>query len=100
MSDRYDIGLINDFGGGNVEWWQDYIRAEVERANEFHADIHEQNNAEIERLTAENERLKRLADYIDCPAPAYRGQSAKECCSSGNCGCVFSEFFDGGSDAD
>ena len=22
----YDAGLLNDFGGGNVEWWQDYIR--------------------------------------------------------------------------
>lgn len=31
----YDAGLLNDFGGGNVEWWQDYIRAEIGRANEF-----------------------------------------------------------------
>jgi len=38
MVERYDAGLINDFGGGNVEWWQDYIRAEIERANDFHAD--------------------------------------------------------------
>lgn len=32
--DDYDCGLINDWGGGNVEWWQDYIRAEIGRANE------------------------------------------------------------------
>jgi len=31
----YDAGLLNDFGGGNVEWWQDYIRAEIGRANNF-----------------------------------------------------------------
>jgi hypothetical protein len=31
----YDAGLLNDFGGGNVEWWQDYIRAEIARANAF-----------------------------------------------------------------
>ena len=31
----YDAGLLNDFGGGNVEWWQDYLRAEIERANEW-----------------------------------------------------------------
>lgn len=32
----YDAGLLNDFGGGNVEWWQDYIRAELERAHEHY----------------------------------------------------------------
>lgn len=31
----YDPGLINDHGGGNVGWWQDYIRSEIERANDF-----------------------------------------------------------------
>ena len=31
----YDAGLLNDFGGGNVEWWQDYLRAEIGRANDF-----------------------------------------------------------------
>jgi hypothetical protein len=34
----YDAGLLNDFGGGNVEWWQDYLRAEIGRANEFWRD--------------------------------------------------------------
>ena len=32
----YDAGLLNDFGGGNVEWWQDYIRAELEHAHDFY----------------------------------------------------------------
>jgi hypothetical protein len=30
--EEYDAGLLNDYGGGNVEWWQDYIRAELGRA--------------------------------------------------------------------
>lgn len=34
----YDAGLLNDFGGGNVEWWQDYIRAELGRAHDFYAE--------------------------------------------------------------
>lgn len=34
--DRYDAGLLNDFGGGNVEWWQDYIRAELGNAHDFY----------------------------------------------------------------
>ena len=36
--DRYDSGLLNDFGGGNVSWWQDYIRAELERAHGHYQD--------------------------------------------------------------
>lgn len=34
--DAYDAGHLSDFGGGNVEWWQDYIRAELERAHDFY----------------------------------------------------------------
>lgn len=62
MSDRYDTGILNDYGGGNAEWWQDYIRAEIERANDFHADIHERNEATIAALKAENERLRAELD--------------------------------------
>jgi hypothetical protein len=34
----YDAGLLNDWGGGNVEWWQDYLRAEIGRANDYWRD--------------------------------------------------------------
>lgn len=37
--DRYDAGLLNDWGGGNVEWWQDYIRAELDAAHQFYASL-------------------------------------------------------------
>lgn len=30
----YDAGYLNDFGGGNVSWWHDYLRAEIARAND------------------------------------------------------------------
>ena len=33
---EYDAGLLNDYGGGNVDWWQDYIRAELGRAYEYY----------------------------------------------------------------
>lgn len=36
MLDQYDAGLLSDFGGGNVDWWQDYIRAELGRAHDFY----------------------------------------------------------------
>lgn len=32
----YDAGQLNDYGGGNVEWWLDYIRAELGRAHDFY----------------------------------------------------------------
>jgi hypothetical protein len=31
----YDSGYLNDYGGGNAGWWQDYIRAEVGRCNDY-----------------------------------------------------------------
>lgn len=31
----YDCGMLNDYGGGNVDWWWDYIRAETNRCNEY-----------------------------------------------------------------
>jgi len=34
--DEYDAGLLNDYGGGNVEWWQDYIRYELGCAYEHY----------------------------------------------------------------
>lgn len=64
MSERYDAGLLNDYGGGNTEWWQDYVRAEIGRANDFHADIHERSEATIAALKAENERLREALEQI------------------------------------
>lgn len=34
--DRYDAGLLASYGGGNVEWWQAYLRSELELAYEFY----------------------------------------------------------------
>lgn len=35
----YDPGILNTWGGGNITWWHEYIRAEVERANQYWRDI-------------------------------------------------------------
>jgi hypothetical protein len=53
MSDRYDAGLLSDFGGGNVEWWQDYIRSQLAAAHEFY-------ETEIAELEAELEAWQSL----------------------------------------
>jgi hypothetical protein len=34
--EAYDPCSLNDFGGGNVAWWHDYLRAELERAHDFY----------------------------------------------------------------
>ena len=33
--DDYDCGLLNDYGGGNVDWWFDYIRYEIDHCNAY-----------------------------------------------------------------
>ena len=60
--DRYDAGLLNDYGGGNVGWWQDYIRAELERAHDHYQ----------EQLAA------RDADFAMSIAAALRTLAAQE----------------------
>jgi hypothetical protein len=38
----YDAGLLNDYGGGKADWWQNYIRDEINRCNEYWRTIIEQ----------------------------------------------------------
>lgn len=34
--DAYEAGYLNNHGGGNVDWWHDYIRSELDRAHDFY----------------------------------------------------------------
>lgn len=71
MSDRYDAGYLNDFGGGNIEWWQDYIRAELGRSHDFYSEIIREmvlqtlsDAGQMADLQDEVERLRdRVAEY-------------------------------------
>lgn len=51
--DAYDAGLLGDYGGGNVEWWQDYIRSELGRAHEFYQSQVSASSAPAMTLLAE-----------------------------------------------
>lgn len=66
--EEYDAGLLNDFGGGDVGWWQDYIRAELGRAYDFYhdqfADILDAYKASGEAYAAE--RKARIDAQEDC----------------------------------
>lgn len=64
VADEYDSGLLSDFGGGNVEWWQDYIRSEVGAANEFHMDQDKGDNMRNVSFFHTNDTLKRSNE--DC----------------------------------
>ena len=61
MGERYDAGLLNDWGGGNVEWWQDYLRAEIERSNDFHIEANESNT----RLQAADDMYNALWEAVE-----------------------------------
>ena len=60
--DRYDAGILNDFGGGNVGWWQDYMRHELNRAEEFYEVQFDDLNNRISELEAERDELRKVVD--------------------------------------
>ena len=68
---RYDAGLLNDFGGGDVNWWQDYLRAELERSHDFYTD-------RIEFLEAENAALQQQIDGLQQRVHLCAGYDALE----------------------
>ncbi|WP_418122296.1 hypothetical protein [Variovorax sp. 160MFSha2.1] len=67
----YDAGLLSNFGGGNVEWWQDYIRAELARA-------HDHYQAQIEALAAPSVPIASLTTPSKVPAGAVADQDIKD----------------------
>lgn len=51
----YDAGYLSNAGGGDVSWWQDYIRAELGRAHEHYQVQHESELAALRAQLAERE---------------------------------------------
>lgn len=63
--DYYDAGLLSDHGGGNVDWWWDYLRAELGRAHDFYqaqADGASSRPPVIERESSRDERNSKPQD--------------------------------------
>jgi hypothetical protein len=64
----YEAGLLNDYGGGNVSWWHDYIRYEVDKANDWWRQQVEAENpaapAPADELATLRERVKVLEDDL------------------------------------
>jgi hypothetical protein len=68
--EEYDAGLLGYFGGGDVEWWQDYIRDLLGRAHDHYQS---QVSAHTPKL-AESDLCKALEDacaHVD----SYGGMS-------------------------
>lgn len=59
----YDAGPLNDFGGGDVNWWFDYLRAEIGRSNDYWRDAYLTQTDEIERLRARVAELEAAMRY-------------------------------------
>lgn len=51
----YDAGLLNDYGAGDVAWWQDYLRAEIGRANDHWRERHTDAIATLRALADRKE---------------------------------------------
>lgn len=77
MTGDYDAGLLNDYGGGDVDWWWDYIRAEIGRCNDYHKDLALEQAA---ALTLAREALSPLAVMADRYDPDD-GDGGLECWS-------------------
>jgi len=43
----YDPGLLNNHGGGNVEWWMDYIRSEINSCNAYWRELIESHQEDF-----------------------------------------------------
>ena len=70
--DKYDAGLINDYGGGNVGWWQDYIRSEIERCNDFYQEKIKQLEDERRMYIAEKALFKQQVEQLELECKDYR----------------------------
>lgn len=71
--DAYDAGLLSDFGGGDVSWWQDYLRSELDRA-------HDHYQAQIDALQAGGGVMAdQSCGAIDCVNRCDGGHTYAEC---------------------
>ena len=74
----YDAGLLNDYGGGKVEWWQDYIRHELERCNDHWKEfisLHQEESLADKRdlaMAAELMRVIKMSKIIRISQPSIR----------------------------
>uniref|UniRef100_A0A6M3LN60 Uncharacterized protein n=1 Tax=viral metagenome TaxID=1070528 RepID=A0A6M3LN60_9ZZZZ len=60
----YDAGYLNDWGGGNTDWWRDYIRDELARAHTFYEEQAVDETEELQQRLVELE--KELDGLGDC----------------------------------
>jgi hypothetical protein len=94
--DEYDAGLLGDFGGGNVEWWQDYIRSELGNAYDFYqSQTSSQNTTEKDRVMNE---LRSLVCTILGLHPEYKGRISSGVSKNTPCSeyerCIGKNFID------
>lgn len=61
----YDAGLLSDYGGGDVEWWHDYIRAELGRAHDFYeSQIADHSEGRPDAPAVDEKALQRIRKQI------------------------------------
>ena len=76
MIDRYDAGLLGDGGSGDVDWWHDYIRSELDRAHDFYGQQQPAVTDE-EEAAAYRSGNSVPVELIEVPRHRYAGLKAK-----------------------
>lgn len=64
--EQFNPGFLNNFGGGNVQWWQDYIRSLLEEAHDFYEDqLQPKILVEPQKLSYEENLSPRKVKLVD-----------------------------------
>lgn len=83
--DEYDVGLLNDWGGGNVAWWHDYLRYEIGRANSHWIQQTESLRAELAECKEQKDKwIIAAANAENSRDEAWRELDAavRHCCGN------------------
>jgi hypothetical protein len=63
----YDPGLLNDYGGGNVDWWMRYIRSEINSCNSYWRSViesHQEDPLWVKALIKLQDKLASESDVF------------------------------------
>lgn len=72
---EYSPGLLNDYGGGDIQWWFDYMTAEIGRCNDHWMGHYAILEAKCGRL---HRAIDLVLDNLLLCASAYLGQDAAD----------------------
>lgn len=73
----FDAGLLNDYGGGNIEWWQDYIRSLLGQAHEHYCQFASHPTDQPRADERLREALEKCCNQFEFYAKEHAAKAAK-----------------------